>query len=260
LVSFVLMTAGVAAAQKPEPRACVVLQPLDGSAPPRQSGECGVRLSPASTYKIPHALIALETGAVAVDTLEKWDGTRYERQPKWNLNHTVISALRPSVLWFFQRVAPRIGAERAAAWLARFEYGNQKVTGPITQYWVDGSLAISPLEQVIFLRRFYQKALPVQQRYVDAIRGGLEQDRGTVENSLGIHTLEGKWTGAKLNAKTGATTTADYRVSWLVGLLTVDDRDHVFASAVWNSGTVDTLDAAGAAARAFIRWQLVPER
>ena len=241
---------------------CVVLHPLAGDAPPRQLGDCGVRLSPASTYKIPHALIALETGVVTDDTVEKWDGRRYERQPKWNLNHTVISALRPSVLWFFQRVAPRIGAERAAAWLAKFEYGNRNVSGPITEYWVDGSLAISPLEQVSFLRRFYTRGLPVQPQHADRVRQGLEQDRGTVENSLGIHKLAGNWTRARLNAKTGATTTAAYRVSWLVGLLTIDQTDYVFASAVWRpgGGDVDTLDGARAAAKAFIDWKLLPAR
>jgi beta-lactamase class D len=241
---------------------CVVLQPLAGTEPLRQIGDCGVRLSPASTYKIPHALIALETGVVTPVSVEKWDGTRHQRQPKWNLNHTVISALRPSVLWFFQRVAPRIGAERAAAWLKKFQYGNQNVSGPITLYWVDGSLAISPLEQVSFLRRFYTHALPVQRPYIDRVREGLEQGRGTVENSLGIHTLAGNWTRARLNAKTGATTTADYRVSWLVGLLTVDQTDYVFASAVWRQGggDVDTLDGARAAAKAFIDWKLLPAR
>lgn len=239
----------------------MVLQSLTGDAPPRQLGDCTVRLSPASTYKIPHALIALETGAVTLDRVEKWDGTRHERQPKWNRDHTVISALRPSVLWLFQRIAPRIGADRASAWLDTFGYGNRNVSGPITSYWVDGSLAISPVEQVAFLKRFYQDALPVQRRYVDAVRAGLEQQQGTAENALGIHRLEGNWANTRLNAKTGATTTPDYRVSWLVGMLSVKGQDHVFASAVWSrGGQVDTLDAARRAAHAFIEEGMIPRR
>jgi beta-lactamase class D len=39
-------------------------------------------LSPASTYKIPHALIGLETGVITEDTVEKWDGVRHPDQPK----------------------------------------------------------------------------------------------------------------------------------------------------------------------------------
>ena len=258
-LAFTLAITQGAGAQTPAAQACVVLQALDGGTAPRQLGNCDVRLSPASTYKIPHALIALETGVVTTDAVENWDGTRYERQVKWNRDHTVISALRPSVLWLFQRIAPRIGAENAAAWLEKFEYGNRNASGPMTRSWVDGSLTISPLEQLRFLRRFYQNALPVERRHSDRVREGLEQDRGTVENSLGLHTLEGNWSRARLNAKTGATSTADYRVSWLVGLVSVDQKDYVFASAVWRKdGAVDTLDAARAAVKAFIRWKVLP--
>ena len=250
-----------ASAQPPGPGACVVIQPLAAAAPSHQRGDCTVRLSPASTYKIPHALIALETGAATLDGVEKWDGTPYQRQAKWNRDHTVISALRPSVLWLFQRIAPRVGAERAAAWLDRFDYGNENAGGPITLYWVDGSLAISPIEQVNFLRRFYQGALPVQRRYVDRVREGLEQQPGTVENSLAVHKLDGGWANTRLNSKTGATTTPQYRVSWLVGLITARGNDYVFASAVWRpDGQVEILEAARRAARAFVEEGIIPRQ
>ena len=105
------------------------------------AAECATRLSPASTYKIPHALIGLETGVITETTVEKWDGVEHPNQPKWNQDHTVLSAMRPSVLWFFQAMAPRIGAARAHEWLKRFHYGNTDTSGPITQYWVNGPLA-----------------------------------------------------------------------------------------------------------------------
>ena len=245
---------------QPAPRSCVVIQQLGADRPLVSRGECATRLSPASTFKIPHALVALETGVVTTDTIEKWDGTKYPRQPKWMLDHTVISALRPSVLWFFQRTAPRIGAAPMAEWLGRFEYGNGDVSGPITQYWVNGRLQISPLEQVMFLRRFYAQSLPVRVEHIKAVHAGLTQDRGTMENSLGIHRLDGDWAGAGLNAKTGATSTSAYRVSWLVGMLT-SGQQYVFAAAVWNqSGQVDTLDATRLAVRQFIESGLLPPR
>jgi beta-lactamase class D len=194
-------------------------------------------------------------------TIEKWDGTKYARQPKWMLDHTVLSALRPSVLWFFQRMAPRIGASRMAEWLGRFEYGNRDVSGPITEYWVNGRLQISPMEQVVFLRRFYGLSLPVRREYTKEVISGLVQDKGTVENSLGIHSLEGNWDDAALNAKTGATSTRAYRVSWLVGMLTSSaGQTYVFAAAVWRqSGQVDTLDATRLAVRQFIESGLLPK-
>jgi beta-lactamase class D len=54
------------------------------------------------------------------------------------------------VLWLFQRIAPRIGAARAAQWLEKFDYGNHNVSGPIEQYWVNGRLQISAPQQVAF--------------------------------------------------------------------------------------------------------------
>ncbi len=249
-------------AQGPGEQFCVVIQALTAEQPVGTHGTgCATRLSPASTFKIPHALVALETGVVTAASVEAWDGRRYEQQREWNRDHTVISALRPSVLWLFQRVAPRIGAERMSGWLARFDYGNRAVSGPITEYWTNGTLQISVPEQVAFLRRFYGGALPVKPEHLRAVRDGLQQNPGTVENSLGIHPLSGNWRHATLNAKTGATTTEQYRVSWLVGLLGAANREYVFASAAWRqNGAVDTLEGAHLAVRTFIRTGLIPDR
>jgi beta-lactamase class D len=238
---------------------CVVIQELTGSQPLLQRGDCATRLSPASTFKIPHALVALETGVVATNSVERWNGSRYEQQPEWNRDHTVISALRPSVLWFFQRIAPRIGAERMTDWLARLDYGNRDVSGPITEYWTNGHLQISPREQVQFLRRFYGEELPIDVRHLRAVREGLEQKPGTVQNALGVHRVKGDWRQATLNSKTGATTAGGYRVSWLVGALRTSRHEYVFAAAVWRAdGTVDSLDGARLAVDAFVGAGILP--
>lgn len=258
-IAFLLLTVTWSAAQDVV-HSCVVIQELTADTPSVAKGDrCSTALSPASTYKIPHALIALETGVVTTDSVEKWDGRKYERQAKWNQDHTVISALRPSVLWVFQRIAPRVGAARAAQWLERFDYGNRDVSGPIEQYWVNGRLKISAPQQVAFLTKFFRGTLPVQKPYIDAVREGLRQQTGTVENALGVHGLKGDWRGTTLLAKTGATNTDAYRVSWLVGLLQSGDRQFVFASAVWrDQGTVDSLDASRLAAGTFIDAGLLP--
>ena len=238
-------------------RSCVVVSD-NGGPSQRWNGseaECATRLSPASTYKIPHALIGLETGAVTPTTVEKWDGVKRPDQPKWNLDHTVLSAMRPSVLWFFQRMAPRIGAARAQEWLKRFEYGNTDTSGPITLYWVNGRLRISPDEQLAFLTKFYRGTLPVKKEYVDRLTEAMAQAPGTVENARGVHKLDATWrSGISLNSKTGATTIeSGESTSWLVGELTVDARRLTFASAVWrDKGGVDTLDATGLAIKTFV--------
>jgi beta-lactamase class D len=258
--SFCLLSSLVALAvtlsgQAP-PRVCVVVAD-NGMAPEQWAGtaaDCATRLSPASTYKIPHALIGLETGVITTTTVEKWDGVRHAAQPKWNQDHTVLSSMRPSVLWFFQRMAPRIGAERAREWLQRFRYGNADASGAIAEYWVNGRLRISPDEQLAFLQRFYARDLPVSKAHIDAVTGAMAQAPGTVENARGVHRLDARWNErTSLNSKTGATTTARESVSWLVGQLSVGERRIVFASAVWRpTGGVDTLDATRRAVETFI--------
>ena len=243
------------AAQSP-PKSCVVV--IDGGVTQRWNGsaaDCATRLSPASTYKVPHALIGLETGVITETTVEKWDGVTHPNQPKWNQDHTVLSAMRPSVLWFFQAMAPRIGAARAREWLQRFQYGNTDTSGQITQYWVNGRLRISPDEQLAFLKKFYDGSLPVAKAHVENLKAAMQQAPGTVENARGITKLDAKWrAGIALNSKTGATTIeSGESVSWLVGELSVDQRKVVFASAVWRArGGVDTLDATRLAIETFV--------
>jgi beta-lactamase class D len=254
MLLFIATVPGIA--QPAIAHTCVVVS--EGGAVQRWNGsaaECATRLSPASTYKIPHALIGLETGVITADTIEKWDGVRRPQQPKWNQDHTVLSAMRPSVLWFFQAIAPRVGAARAHEWLQRFQYGNADTSGPVTQYWVNGRLRISPDEQVAFLEKFYEDGLPVSKQHAARLRAALEQAPGTVENARGVTRLEAQWrSGISLNSKTGASTIASGEsVSWLVGQLTVDQRKLVFASAVWRPrGGVDTLDATRLAIETFV--------
>lgn len=250
-------------AQQP-PHGCVVV--IDNGHLDRWVGsaaECATRLSPASTYKIPHALIGLETKVVTATTLEQWDGTKYAEQPKWNLDHTVLSAMRPSVLWFFQRMAPKIGAARAKEWLGKFDYGNRDTSGPIANYWVNGTLRISPDEQLSFLQKFYDASLPVSKVSMEQVKGAMFQAPGTVENARGVHQLDAQWRpGLRLSAKTGATTTTSGEsVSWLVGELTADQRRLVFASAVWREqGGVDTLEATRLAIKTLVERGVLPPR
>ena len=264
IFGFLSVLAFLTNAQTVAPHSCVVV--IDGGVTYRWNGsvaECATRLSPASTYKIPHALIGLETGVITETTVGKWDGVAYPNQPKWNQDHTVLSAMRPSVLWFFQAMAPRIGAARAHEWLTRFGYGNTDTSGPVTQYWVNGRLRISPDEQLAFVKKFYDGGLPVAKAHTDRLKQALEQAAGTVENARGVTKLDAEWSpGSSLNSKTGASTIASGEsVSWLVGQLTVNRRALIFASAVWRpDGGVDTLDATRLAVKTFVDRGVLPPR
>src|SRR5262245_29450266 len=249
------------AAQRGIAQSCVEIQELTAAKTQWRSNDtaCATRLSPASTFKIPHALVGLETGVITTTTVYEWDGTPHPDQPEWQHSHTVLSALRPSVLWFFQRMAPKIGASRMHEWLTRLNYGNADTSGDIARYWLNGRLRVSPDEQVAFLKEFFSGSLPFREEFQRQIRQALEQQPGTVQNARGIHRVDGRWDKTTiLTAKTGATTTADGQsVSWLVGHLGAGGREYVFASAVWKAGGVDGLDGTRLAVRTFIERGLI---
>ncbi|HAP26864.1 MAG TPA: class D beta-lactamase [Achromobacter sp.] len=194
------------------------------------------RYLPASTYKIPNSLIALETGVAKDKDFEiAWDSKRNPRQPwwpaAWAQNHTLETALQNSAVWYYQEVARRIGAERMQAYVDRFNYGNRDISGGIDQFWLTGALRISANEQVEFLRRFYVNQFGLSERTVKMTKDIL------VLEQTPDYRLSGKtgWAGF---GEPGATQTA-----WLVGYL--ERQGDVFYFAL----NVDVKKSQDAAAR-----------
>ncbi len=132
------------------------------------------RFTPASTFKIPHALIALETGVVQDENAAfVWDG-RPRGVKAWDKNTSLAGAIAGSTVWVFQQVAARIGLQREQTWLARLSYGNAQAGGAdqIRRFWLISPLAISAVEQVEFLdalRRGKLRAAPSNQFRVRAM-------------------------------------------------------------------------------------------
>ena len=120
------------------------------------------RLPPCSTFKVFHALIGLDSGVLDRDdarTLMKWNG-KPSSIAAWNHDQTLASAMRHSVVWYFQRVATGIGEERMQRGLDRIGYGNRDISGGLTRFWLQSSLKISPREQVGLLRALFNGSLP----------------------------------------------------------------------------------------------------
>ena len=100
------------------------------------SEACRTRLTPASTFKVPHALAALEAGAIkSPDERLTYDG-KGDWPESAKRDHTLASAVRHSVLWYFQRVAERLGPEREAQYLRRLAYGNMDASSGLTTFWI----------------------------------------------------------------------------------------------------------------------------
>ena len=126
---------------------------------------------PASTYKVPNSLIALETGVVADPDKDvfKWDGVKREIEA-WNKDHTMRSAIAASAVPVYQEIARRIGQERMQKYVDLFDYGNRNIGGGIDQFWLTGDLRIDPVQQVDFIDRLRRGVLPVSKRSQDLVR------------------------------------------------------------------------------------------
>ncbi len=126
---------------------------------------------PASTFKIPNSVIALETGVVADPDKDvfKWDGVT-RSIPEWNKDHTLRTAIAASAVPVYQEIARRIGAERMQKYVDAFEYGNGDIGGGIDRFWLTGGLRISPLQQIAFVDKLRRGALPVSKRAQELTR------------------------------------------------------------------------------------------
>jgi beta-lactamase class D len=213
---------------------CVVLQDLDRGDPfVSDPAECGVKTAPASTFKIPHSLIALDSGVVAnpLDVV-KWDGSK-QPFPAWEQDLSLDAAVKVSAVWFFRRTAGLIGRERMTAYLKKFEYAGDTFKGDLTNFWLNGDLVVSPQEQLRFLQRLARFDLPVERRHIDAVMAAFLMPRGRITNATGSHEFVLKWPEPLVvHAKTGATSVGDERVSWLIGHVVSNRRQYIFASRV----------------------------
>lgn len=68
--------------------------------------------------------------------------------------------MRLSALWVYQLFAQQIGEQQARQLLQRIDYGNADPSTASGDYWVDGQLRISALEQIGFLQKLYRNQLP----------------------------------------------------------------------------------------------------
>ncbi|ARN73377.1 class D beta-lactamase [Oceanicoccus sagamiensis] len=118
------------------------------------------RFSPASTYKIPHTLFALDAGVVQDEfQVFQWDGANRDYKLH-NQNQDLRSAMKYSTAWVYEQLAKKIGKKRSQRYLMEIDYGNKDAYTSSGNYWVDGNLAISAYEQIDFLKKVYNEQLP----------------------------------------------------------------------------------------------------
>lgn len=134
-------------------------------------------LLPASTFKIPNTLIALEEGVITADSIIVWDNV--ERNIKaWNQDQNLSSAFKRSCVWCYQLFARNIGLEKYHEYLKKLHYGNETTGDNVERFWLDGELRISAYEQIAFLKKLYDNALPFQQKHIDLLKSIMIDEKG----------------------------------------------------------------------------------
>jgi D-alanyl-D-alanine dipeptidase len=166
----------------------------------RQRFETG--FVPASTSKIIHSLIFLDSGALKDETeVLKWDGVKRPIEA-WNQDHNLRSALKVSAVWFYIETSKRITRNTMQHYYDAANYGNASTNGYGVDYWNKGDLRVTPHQQIDFLVRFYNYQLPFSTRSIDTVKDIMTEEKTD------------KYT---LRAKTGWSSAYTPQVGWWVG-------------------------------------------
>ncbi len=166
-------------------------------------------LSPASSFKIPNTLIALNEGIVTKDSVIVWD-KKIREYEFWNKDQTLLTAFKSSCVWCYQEFASKIGVEKYKKYLKELNYGNKVVGNDVKNFWLDESLKINAFEQINFLKKLHKNNLPFKQNDIDALKNIM---------------IDEKTSNYTIRSKTGW----EGRYGWYVGYVETKDDVWFFA-------------------------------
>lgn len=190
---------------------------------------------PASTFKIPHTLFALDSGVLRDEfQIFRWDGIKRSFAAH-NQDQDLRSAMRNSTVWVYQGFAKQIGEEKARRYLQQIQYGNaDPTTDHGGDYWIDGNLRITAYEQIAFLEKLYRNTLPFRIEHQRLVKDVMINEAGR------------DWI---LRAKTGW----EGRMGWWVGWVEWPSGPVFFALNIDTPHRLDDLYKREAIVRAVLR-------
>ncbi len=177
------------------------------------------RRPPASTFKIFNSLVALDAGAVADENeIIEWDGVD-RGSTGWNQSQDLVTAFKQSSVWVYRELARRVGRDTLQTWLDREDFGNATIGEEADLFWLDGSLQISPNEQIDFLRRLHAGDTGFSDRAMNTVKEIM------VTDTTG---------GAVLRGKSGWALSETENLGWWVGWVEHGNETYFFAITVEN--------------------------
>lgn len=179
--------------------------------------------TPASTFKIVNSLIGLQTGKITDDSMIiKWDSVeRWNKE--WNKDLTMYNAFRASSVPYYQEVARRIGKDTMQRWLTLLGYGAKSdtdkivINSPIDSFWLDGSIKITPDQQLGLVKNLYFNQLPgIFKTNQEMVKNAMLMEN-KINYRLGYKTGWASW-----NEKTGK------HIGWVVGWIEENNHPYFF--------------------------------
>lgn len=210
---------------------CTVIMDVASGRTLHRDGACDKAFAPQSSFKLPLAIMGYDAGILKDGTTPRWDYKAEWKKPKReqkSVDPTIWE--RDSIVWYSQEITRRLGEQKFADYVRRFDYGNADVKGVkgrtdgLTEAWLMSSLQISADQQVDFLRRFLTGKLPVSKDASDKTKAIIPSfaaaDGWQIQGKTGsgrMRTKAGKYDG-------------DSWLGWFVGWAQKGDRQVVFAT------------------------------
>ncbi len=171
---------------------------------------------PASTFKIPNSIIALETGVIKNDSVVfKWNGEK-RKFKKWEEDLTFKKAFQVSCVPCYQEIARKVGVKRMKLYLKKLNYkGMVFDTLTIDNFWLEGKSKFSQMQQIEFLKRLYFSKLPISKRTENIMKDIMQIEKNET------YILSGKTGWGMHNEKNNG---------WLVGYLETNNSVYFFAT------------------------------
>lgn len=205
---------------------CTLVVDAANGATMHETGECDNRVTPASTFKVPLALMGFDSGFLVdsqTPTLPFLDG--YSAWvPEWRRETGPSAWMTHSVVWYSEKIAASLGMDRLSAYTRAFGLGNADMSGDpgqnngLTRSWISSSLVVSPREQAVFIGKLLDRSLPVS--------------TSAIEKTLMIiqsHSAGNGWTmwgktGSAYPRRADGTLDRGRGWGWYVGWAARDDR------------------------------------
>jgi beta-lactamase class D len=172
------------------------------------------RLVPASTFKLPNSIIALETGVVKDENEIIPYGGKPQPFKQWEKDMSMREAIALSAVPIYQEIARRVGLARYRDWLARLDFGNRDAGTVVDQFWLDGPLKVSAVEEARFVARLAQQNLDASAR-----------SQSITRDIVRLESHDGK----VLYGKTGWCFSCSPNVGWWTGWVEQDSTISAFS-------------------------------